>query len=481
MRPTLSVRLAAGCGLAAGIAVALLCALGYPVYQGILLHRLDQRITVQYRQIRARLASGDGQLTARRIRRTIRAMSRDGSAPFYIDVRVPGHGHSPGSGSLGARPLAEGFGLHRSDAGRSGVGPLRIKTFDLPPFRVAIGASRREVFRDLRGFVELCSALFVAMLGAGALAGFAVGSVTLRRVRRLRETVRRFGPGRLTERIPESAAGDEIAELGSLLNEMFDRLQHAIGTLRTFTAEASHEIKTPLTLIRLQAEKLLLKGLSAPDEAAVQMQLEELTRLNRILEDLLFLARAESGAIALRVSAQCPRAFLGAFAEDAQALAEHRGRRFELQCDADAPVAFESQRIRQVLLNLLVNALNASPPGGVVRLRSGVCSGLWRVSVEDQGPGVPAAERERIFERFARSGSAPSDDQGSGLGLPISRRIIALHRGRIWAEPGCAGGGLKVLFEIPLGAPAAASRPAPPSAAALLRYDPRAARVASPG
>ncbi len=479
MCPTLSVRLAFASALIASAAVAVLCAVGYPLYKGVLLREFDQRITLEYRQIRAQLAAGDPHLTARELRQTIRAMSGDGSVRIYVRQRPPRHLHDLSSGRFGKRPPPATGPLHRYNARVSGVGPLRMETFDLPPFELAIGVSLREVYADLRHFVEICAALFVAMLGVGALVGFSVGWLTTRNVQRMRAAILRFGPGSLNERIPGAGAGDEIAELAFALNQMFDRLEQAFERLRRFTGEASHEIKTPLTLIRLQAERLLLKGLSADNEAAVQMQLEELTRLKHIIEDLQFLARAETSAITLRVKIQCPEAFLHAFAEDARVLAEHRSRRFELQCDACVPVAFEPERIRQVLLNLLINALNASPPGELVVLRSQVCSGVWRVSVEDRGSGVPAAERERIFERFARSNGAATDDQGSGLGLPIARSIITLHRGRIWAEPGRTGGGLKVVFEIPLGDPPARSHPVPPSTSSLVLYDPRSQRVVS--
>jgi two-component system heavy metal sensor histidine kinase CusS len=102
------------------------------------------------------------------------------------------------------------------------------------------------------------------------------------------------------------------------------------------------------------------------------------------------------------------------------------------------------------LLNLLANALNASPPGGTVTLHSVVDAGVWRVSLEDQGPGVAAELRERIFERFFRLGStADSEEKGSGLGLAICRSIIALHGGRIWADASPGSTGLCVVFTIP--------------------------------
>ncbi|MGH8180932.1 MAG: sensor histidine kinase, partial [Steroidobacteraceae bacterium] len=180
-----------------------------------------------------------------------------------------------------------------------------------------------------------------------------------------------------------------------------------------------------------------------------QMQLEELARLNRIIEELLFLSRAEARAITLQLKPQNPARFLHAFAQDARVLAEHEGRVFVLSSEGEGLVAFEAQRIRQVLLNLLANALCASPRDSVITLRSMFGAGVWRVSLEDQGEGVPPSERERIFERFVRLDNSSGGERGSGLGLAICRSIIELHHGRIWAKGAPAGPGLTVLFEIP--------------------------------
>ncbi len=109
-------------------------------------------------------------------------------------------------------------------------------------------------------------------------------------------------------------------------------------------------------------------------------------------------------------------------------------------------VAIDGKWIRQVLLNLLANALNVSPRGGQVTLISQFRAKTWSVAVEDEGPGVPGEQRERIFERFVRLGGSSS---GSGLGLAISRSIVGLHRGRIYAEAAPNGRGLRVVFELP--------------------------------
>lgn len=178
------------------------------------------------------------------------------------------------------------------------------------------------------------------------------------------------------------------------------------------------------------------------------MQLEEIARLNQIIEELLFLSRAEVSAIPLQTQPQDPRKFLETFATDARVLAESRGMRFDEQITGTGQVAIDAKWIRQVLLNLLANALNVSPRGGQVTLASEFRDGVWRVALEDEGPGVPAEQRERIFERFVRLGNS-TDHGGSGLGLAISRSIVGLHRGTIRAEEAAGGRGLRVVFELP--------------------------------
>jgi two-component system heavy metal sensor histidine kinase CusS len=211
-------------------------------------------------------------------------------------------------------------------------------------------------------------------------------------------------------------------------------------------------LKTPLSLVRLHAEKLLEDGALGPaHEEAVQVQLEELARLNQIIDELLFLSRAEAGAITINAKAQSPARFLESFRQDACVLAEHHGRRFSLIQDGDGQVVFEEKWIRQVLLNLLTNAVNASPPGSRITLRSTLRDSVWRAAVEDDGPGIDPDQLDRIFEPFVRLGTSSETAPGSGLGLAICRSIVGLHRGRIFAESGRRGRGLCVAFEIPTG------------------------------
>lgn len=178
--------------------------------------------------------------------------------------------------------------------------------------------------------------------------------------------------------------------------------------------------------------------------------LEELTRVNATIEELLFLSRAESRNITLAATPNDPALLLGSFNVDAQVLAEHYGLKFSYQHEGHGVVICEPRWLRRVLLNLLSNAINASPPGGHIRLHSRLAGELWRVEIEDEGEGVPSAEFERIFDRFVRiQPAAPQRLAGSGLGLAICRSIIELHRGRIFAERAANGRGLRVVFETP--------------------------------
>jgi signal transduction histidine kinase len=447
---SISTRLAAWYALAATVTLACLFVVGYQLLETYLIHGLDLLNTSEFEQLRARLGPDYRSLSLDVVNQRIRTTTEYASVLFYFDVNIPKRGTVFYSTNLHGLAIPDVPKKHRYDASIPGIGPLRVAEFILPPFDVTIATSSAQVLKVMDGYVEVCTGLLCAMLAVSTVIGIALSRLALRPVRLIRETANRIGSDNLSERIPVSGVRDEISELARLLNQMFDRLESSFKQVRRFAGEASHELKTPLSLIRLQAEKLLVTGnLSPAHEDAVQMQLEELARLNHIIEELLFLSRAEARAITLQLKSQDPARFLHTFAQDARVLAEHHGRSFVLASGGEGLVAFDAQRIRQVLLNLLANAVDASPPEGVITLRATFTAGVWRVGVEDQGAGVPPSERERIFERFVRLGDHSSDERGSGLGLAICRSIIELHRGRIWAEAAPGPQGLTVLFEIP--------------------------------
>ncbi|HYZ61213.1 MAG TPA: ATP-binding protein, partial [Acetobacteraceae bacterium] len=335
-----------------------------------------------------------------------------------------------------------------------GVGPMRVQEFLLPPLDVTVATPLQPLYRTMETFNQICFGLIAIMAAVSALIGAGLSHFVVRPIQTISAIANRIKSDNLGDRIDSSRMTDEMAGLATLLNQMFDRLETAFAQIRRFSDEASHELKTPLSLIRLHAEKLAQDPEIPPRHAEAAMdQLEELGRLNQLIDDLLLLSRAEAGAVPLRQTVQDPRAFLRYFEQDAIALSEHQGCRFEAAWSGDGLVKFEERWMRQVLLNVLSNALAVSPPSGTIRLRSSIDERSWRIVIEDEGPGLTASQRERMFDRFVRFETPRHGTKGAGLGLAICRKLVELHRGTIHAQPAATGSGLQIVIELPVSVP----------------------------
>jgi len=377
------------------------------------------------------------------------------SPGFLVEVRDARGAVFYRSAALGVTVLPESGNTVTIGA----LGRHRVGVFQKDGATVKVAVPLEPVRQVMLGYAEISLVLICLVLLISLISGMALSRAALRPVRAIQETANRIRLDNLSERIPVGDSQDEIASLAELLNEMFDRLETAFEQVRRFSAEASHELKTPLSLLRLQAEKLLSDGrLGAEQEEAVQEQLTEINRMQHIIEDLLFLSRAEAQAIKPRLERRNPREFLAELTEDAALLAEHAGVQFRAQIEPEGEAAFDVQWMRQALLNLLTNAFRYSGRGSLVTLASEFTLDAWRLTVEDEGPGVPEADRERIFERFVRLDDAAERGSGSGLGLAICRSVMAMHGGTIRAGAGERKGGLRVICEVPLGA-SGAGRP----------------------
>ncbi len=423
---------------------------GYYMLQNHLIRQLDLLNETQFRQLRTALGPNYKSLTPPVINERIRDTTESASTLFYIDMHGPMTNRFFKSNNLHGQSIPDIPGERAYTTEVPGIGTLRVSEFLLPPFEVTVATPLAPVYDVMEGYMYVSAALIVVMLLASIALGYGLSHLVLGPVRMIRATANRIRSDNLKERIPVGVVKDEISDLAQLLNQMFDRLETAFDQIRRFTADASHELKTPLSLVRLHAERLLVNSsLDAVQKESVHVQLEEIARVNQIIDELLFLSRADAHAITIDLKEQGPAGFLHSFAQDATALAEHHGRRFSYTHAGEGNVAFEEKRIRQVLLNLLANALNVSPPEGRITLNSVVADGVWRLSVEDEGPGLNPEQRRQIFERFVRFGAPSSTDKGSGLGLAISRSIVQLHRGRIFAASREGSPGLRVVIEIP--------------------------------
>lgn len=329
-------------------------------------------------------------------------------------------------------------------------GRVLISEYSQGDFVVQI-ASRLAPLEQL--LANYAKAGMVLLAGAAVFslgAGYFLSQLMLRPIRAIERTARRIGADRLGERIPVPSGRDEITQLARLLNETFDRLERSFRQVRQFSADASHELKTPLTLIRLNAERLRQRAAERGEEAAeIDDLLEESARMHEMIDRLLFLARAEGGVLPLRPAEADTADWVRTIAEDATVLAEDRGLRFDLVGNEVMRQRFDPALLRQVVLNLVTNAIKASPPGSVIRLRSTRTPGGWRLEILDEGPGLTAGQMERMFERF---GLNPGDPQaghtGHGLGLAIARSLVRLHGGWIEATPRPEGG-LQLAVELP--------------------------------
>lgn len=436
---------------AATATAALLFIAGYLLLESRLIRGLDQLNATEFQQLRVRLGADYASLTPKVINERIRDSSDAASALFFINVDEPRTGMVFYSRNLNHRSIPDVKGKHIYNAEMSSIGEVRVGEYVMPPFDITIATPMTQVRDSMRSYIEVCAGLSLLMLFLSAAIGLGMSRVVLRPLNFIRETATRINSDNLSERIPEPTHQDELADLTQLLNQMFARLENSFNQIKRFAADASHELKTPLSLIRLHAEKLLEDhALSGASMDAIVVQLEELARLNQIIDEMLFLSRADAQVMKLNLVPRDPTELLKSFELDAIVLAEHEEERhFELTIATTGIAAFEERWLRQVWLNLLTNALNASPPRGTVTMRSYFGEGKWLVTVEDEGPGLPDAQLDQIFNRFTQFGSPEHRARGSGLGLAISRSIVALHGGQISAHNRTDRSGLSVTVSLP--------------------------------
>jgi signal transduction histidine kinase len=341
-----------------------------------------------------------------------------------------------------------------SDAiGRDG-GPVRVLEGDAESLRLRIATSLAPVSRAVDSYLHLGLVVSAGVLGMSVVAGYLLSRTALRPIRLIERTAARIRGDNLSERIPVGQVSDEISALAHLLNQTFDRLEASFEQIQRFSAEVSHELKTPLSLIRLNVERLVgTEPLTAAGKEALQDAIEEIHGLDQLIERLLFLSRAQAGEVQLEQRACDPREFIRTFWQDSVALAEARAVAYTVLTNQAGWVRFDTSRMRQVLFNLLANALAAIPGKGTIALSSEFVRGLWRITLEDDGVGLAEDKCELIFERFVRisSSSGSGGMKNAGLGLAICRSIVQLHGGKIFATPRPGEPGLRLIIEIPAG------------------------------
>jgi two-component system OmpR family sensor kinase len=322
--------------------------------------------------------------------------------------------------------------------------PARLLATPVARGVLIVGATRQNDVETLASFRnELLIAGPIALMLA-SIAGYFLAGLSLRQVESMRRRAAAISADTPGERLPVPATRDELERLGSTLNEMLARLEAGLQRERDFVAEAGHELRTPLALLRTELELALQHG-GSPQElrGALSASLEEVDRLAQLADDLLLIARYDGGRLQLRLESVDAGELLTSVVRRFQLRADETARPLTGEAPAGLTLRGDRVRLEQALGNLVDNALRYG--GGRVSLRAAGVDGRVELHVADEGGGFGDGFLERAFERFSR---ADHGGPGAGLGLSIVRVITEAHGGSVDAENPPAGGA-RVRLTLP--------------------------------
>jgi heavy metal sensor kinase len=325
-------------------------------------------------------------------------------------------------------------------------------TTERTPFYVAIGTSLEGNAKILAGFTWIYAGIFPASVLLGLVMGWIVAGRALRPVRGVAETAQRITGSNLSLRIPTRQAGDELDYLILTFNRMIEGLEASFQQIKQFSTDVSHELRTPITAIRGQLEVALFTAKTTEHyREAMFNALQDIDRLSHIVRALLLLSQAESGQLALQKSRLNLSAVVNDLVEQFQIPAEAAGLRLTADLPRDCYADADRVQIERMVTNLLSNAIKFTPERGNVRVELRNGGGPIELVVEDTGRGIPTEHLPHIFDRFYRvpgTGTAPSPEQGLGLGLSFVAWIVKAHRGKIDVES-TPGKGTRFTISLP--------------------------------
>src|SRR3954469_18843115 len=347
------------------------------------------------------------------------------------------------------------------DTGQDGfeleVASVRLRDGTL--FQVGMSSERRaqllQRFRRVL-LIDLLSLIVVGLAGGAILT-----SSALQPLRRLADTVRSIlHTGRTDARVATQNTGDALDELSSLVNAMLNRIDAVLAGMRGALDNVAHDLRTPMTRLRGIAETALRSGDPAALREALADCLEESDRVVAMLNTLMDISEAETGTMALRREPTDLSDLVRQSVDLYEDLAEQRGLTLESTCDDELMISVDRNRMRQVVANLLDNAVKYTPPGGAIRIDAHRQGPDAVLSVSDTGAGIPADELPRIWDRLYR-GDKSRSERGLGLGLSLVKAIVEAHGGRV-AVTSTPGSGSR--FELTLPSAPAPGEPAPGAA-----------------
>jgi signal transduction histidine kinase len=425
---------------------------------------LDAEVAGLAEQYQQRGLSGLVQIIAER------SAGERGDAMIYLIADPDGR---PLAGNLASWPEAATIrpGLVRFDVEIRGPGGRVVETgeargavFLIPGgFRLLVGRDLRDAAAFRVRVTETLGWAGLLTLALGLVGGVLMSRHMLRRVEAVSETAARIIAGDLTQRVPLAGTGDEFDQLAANLNAMLDQIARLMAALREVTDNIAHDLRTPLARLRARLEVVLIdqQADAARYEEAIRETIAEADRLLATFTALLRIAEAESGASRAGMAPLDLAALARAVAELYEPAAEEKGLVLAVEAPtAPAMVRGDGHLLSQAAANLLDNALKYAPEGRIaVAVEADAERGEARLSVADEGPGIPPDRRDSVFDRFVRLETSRSTP-GNGLGLSLVRAVATLHGGAVRLEDN-APRGLTAVLVLPLLPPAAAAADGP--------------------
>ncbi|HEX7574191.1 MAG TPA: ATP-binding protein [Bacteroidota bacterium] len=331
---------------------------------------------------------------------------------------------------------------------------MRVAARRDAPFVIEVAYTERVTQAVLERLLSIFAVLAPVVLFVAISGGWLMAGIVLRPIREISERAKEITASNLSGRIITRSTDDELGELISTINSMISRLEMSFRNIREFSLSIAHELKTPLTILKGESELALTRPLSPLEaEQLASTYLEETSRLSRIVDDLLTLAKVEAGQMTLSEEPVKLHELVDGIYEDALILAADRQIAVTLDRNDRGIVTGDPVRLRQLLRALISNAVRYTDPGGTVRIQNERNGDRVSISIEDTGIGIPIESLDKIFDRFYRVDEARSRVYGgSGLGLSIAKWIAEAHHGSISVRSS-SGKGSCFTVHLPLNSP----------------------------
>ena len=408
----------------------------YFAMHGALMNSQRELLTMAYEQVSAQMEAGDRADGPGASDAEENADLPNGTAYLAAD----GEGRTVASRRMPAELAALPFSPGRSqEVSATGVRYLmvdRLDTEDGGSLRIRICLPLDAVERALESVRTVSLVGAPLLLGAAALLGLLVSKRSLKPIEHIISSARVVAAGDLSERIAPAPSRDEVGALTGMLNEMLNKLESSFLREKRFASDASHELRTPVSVIMAYAEALAGDGeLSQDARRSVQTILSEAQGMRRMIAKLLMVTRGEEGHYPVSMEEVDMAEVARAVCDQLQPIAGERDILLELDARS-AMLSGDQSLLTQMTLNLVENAIKYGKAGGHVRIEARSGGGACHLNVSDDGPGIAPEHLPHIFERFYRADSA-RDRSGSGLGLSIVHWIVELHHGtiRVSASP----------------------------------------------